>query len=108
MSMKLENTVIELIEQQKTKKQADSLHYRTDKQYKGIYQDTMVLLKQGDRMPRGSDYFAEIVKEERGSALPAYVLQKVEQNYPQLRTIIERYRRQSREELIEKLDYGKR
>jgi hypothetical protein len=108
MSIKLENTVKELIEQQKMKKGADSLHYQTDKQYKETYEEVFSLLRSGDRLARGSQYFAQVVEEERGMALPAYVLSRVERNFPHLRLTIERYKRECREELVEKLSYGKK
>lgn len=108
MGKQLEKTVQELVRKQGIKKSADQVQYYVNKEYGQTFDQVFAMLRAGHKMPEKSKYFAEIAEEPKGCVSNAYIVQRIEENYPKLAHVIESYRKECREELVEKLRYGTR
>ena len=90
------------------KKRADKQQYEVTRQFEKLYDSAMAMVQAGHVMPRGSPYFVQVVEQPRNYVNNATIVQRLEENYSKLANVIEKYRNECREELVEKLDYGSR
>jgi hypothetical protein len=108
MSKELEQTIKELIDAKDLKRNADRVQYHISKEYEQTYDSAFAMVKAGHKMAEKSKYYAEIETVERGSVNNAYIVNKLEERYPKLASVIEQYRKECREESVEKLNYGRK
>jgi 2-methylcitrate dehydratase PrpD len=106
MGKLLEKTVQELVKRQQLKRSADQVQYHVNKEYTQTFEQVFAMLRAGHKMPDKSKYFADVVEEPKGCVSNAYIVQRIEENYPKLAHVIEQYRKDCREELVERLKYG--
>ena len=107
MGKKLETCVTELIRLGTTKKAAGKTKYNAEKAYDNKYNDTFEMLEAGQKMPKSSKYFAGIVEEPKGYVTLSYVVERLVENHPRLAKEVEQYKQDCREDIVEKLSYGK-
>ncbi len=106
MSKELEARVEELIALEGKKKTASSVEYQAKKAFDKEYDVVLAMVKSGHSLPRGSEFFVEVVQVPSGRENPKYALDKFVDAHPQYANTVRKLLLESKERETERLIYG--
>ncbi len=102
----LEEAISKLLFLAEKRKLLGKEKYHVDKEYSSLEKEASDLLRNGVTLPAKSPYYAELVEEPYGRVNYAYVVERLGEEKPRLKPLINTLIKESRERLVERLRCG--